>query len=248
MPETSGQPVRVSVRWFTADGAYIDGETRETTRGPDLHTLIAAWSDRQLTAEFVIETIAEDEQLEPGDAPEVASRLEQIRERHAAASPPPWSTFDSEATWSLHSGLKQILKAPKSGTPYAEYWPDESDAEFLRHAPQDIEFLLERIDTSLGQLEYLVGIATGLEENGHPVVAETLRRAIATVRTSLTGQTPGEPGSEDECCSYCKLVNAPLRPETIAALARALSRPDRARYVRRVRVGRSSARDEGGTR
>jgi hypothetical protein len=80
-----------------------------------------------------------------------------IATRLAAATPGPWWFDESEDTWCLHGVAarfdnpplgetvvnKQILKAPKVGTPYAEYWPDAADADFIAHAHSDIAWLLQ---------------------------------------------------------------------------------------------------------
>ncbi len=70
----------------------------------------------------------------------------KLRETAEAATPGPWWSDDSAQCWRLHGvgmrlpaqGLipeqvvnKQILKAPKHGTPYAEYWPDPADAALI---------------------------------------------------------------------------------------------------------------------
>lgn len=80
------------------------------------------------------------------------SAADLMRERAQAATPGPWWADESENCWRLHGVAfkvppqkfddgsvmipeqvinKQILKAPKHGTPYAEYWPDEADAVYI---------------------------------------------------------------------------------------------------------------------
>lgn len=74
---------------------------------------------------------------------------EGMRKAAEAATKGPWWADDSDLCWRLHGvGFrvppppgaewigeqvlnKQILKAPKSGTPYAEYWPGEADAKWI---------------------------------------------------------------------------------------------------------------------
>ena len=72
-----------------------------------------------------------------------------MRSRAEAATKGPWWCDESENCWRLHGVAfeippqtfpdgevqipeqvvnSQILKAPKHGTPYAEYWPGEADA------------------------------------------------------------------------------------------------------------------------
>jgi hypothetical protein len=74
-----------------------------------------------------------------------AARL--MRQRAEAATAGPWWYDDDADCWRLHgvaarlpSGIEgwpdqlvnsQILKAPKHGTPYAEYWPSDADAEHI---------------------------------------------------------------------------------------------------------------------
>lgn len=88
-------------------------------------------------------------------------RLEKIRNRLLSATPGPWWSDESDQTWRLHGvagyvpGLtgetvmvnRQIAKAAKMGTPYAEYWPEPADDTFITHAWEDITALLEVVDT-----------------------------------------------------------------------------------------------------
>jgi hypothetical protein len=233
MPETVTR-VRVSVRWLNDEGGFVDGATCVVARGPELQAVLDEWSARPRRTEFTIEPLTPN--------PPTTGLLEQIRARHAAATSGPWDARDTEPTWSLHAGFMQILKAPKRGTPYAEYWPDEADAEFIRRAPEDIGFLLACIDTALERTDFLDGIATGIAENGNPIVAGTLRRAVTAVRNALTGARPRD-CDKDTGPSYSDRINAPLRPETISALNEALNRPGFPRY-RRARRRRDDATGE----
>lgn len=161
-------------------------------------------------------------------------RLAEIRTRHDAASPGVWTSFETETCWSLHAGARQILKAPKTGTPYAEYWPEAPDAEFLSAAHQDIAYLLGCIEAALERMDYLDGMVDGIEDAiGHPIIAETLRKAVTAVRNAATGRHPAPAGEEPR--SYAEKINAPPRPETIDALRRALAFGKPARRVRRRR-------------
>lgn len=89
--------------------------------------------------------------------------IEAIRQRAEAATPGPWWDDSDENCWRLHGvhgripvtlgGVTidqvmnhQIIKAPKRNTPYAEYWPNEADAAFIRHAREDIPALLAEIN------------------------------------------------------------------------------------------------------
>ena len=99
------------------------------------------------------------------NTPLSAERREEIRERHAAATDGPWWFDESDRTWRLHGVMgripalrrdgifpdqvmnKQILKAAKCNTPYAEYWPDKADAEFIAGAWEDVRDLLAGLDS-----------------------------------------------------------------------------------------------------
>jgi hypothetical protein len=71
---------------------------------------------------------------------------EKMRGLANTATEGPWWFDEDEHCWRLHGVFgripadppipeqvmnKQILKAPKSGTPYAEYWPDAADAAWI---------------------------------------------------------------------------------------------------------------------
>jgi hypothetical protein len=91
--------------------------------------------------------------------------VEAIAARLAAATPGPWWCDEDELVWRLHGVAarfdnppfgetvvnKQILKAPKANTPYAEYWPDGHDAAFITHAHADITWLLQERARMLAQ-------------------------------------------------------------------------------------------------
>jgi hypothetical protein len=85
----------------------------------------------------------------------LAVELAAIRERERAATRGPWEGEDDEDCWRLFgatgTGLHplQILKAPKHGTPYAEYWPRKNDAEFIAHARSDVPRLLAAVEAVL---------------------------------------------------------------------------------------------------
>lgn len=86
------------------------------------------------------------------------------------ATPGPWWFDENEHMWRLHGqgpelpaalGLplqrmnKQILKAPKKDTPYAEYWPDAADAAWIVAAnPEAISTLLKQLLRKLENQNY----------------------------------------------------------------------------------------------
>ncbi len=111
---------------------------------------------------------------EPDRIPEAPvgapSDLEAIRARAEAATPGPWWYDQDERMWRLHGVQfvippqgpvaqqvigRQILKAPKKGTPYAEYWPSAPDAEFIAHARTDVDVLLQELDRLQARLAEL---------------------------------------------------------------------------------------------
>lgn len=80
----------------------------------------------------------------------------------------PWSADDSENCWRLHGtgmiipaqggipeqrATLQILKAPKRGTPYAEYWPGPADADLIVHAGTHYATLATALLRLLGENE-----------------------------------------------------------------------------------------------
>lgn len=72
---------------------------------------------------------------------EAANRIERTA---ADTTPGPWFADEDDNCWTLHGyfedpltwdgfvgATKQILKAPKRNTPYAEYWPEQGDADWI---------------------------------------------------------------------------------------------------------------------
>lgn len=53
-PETA----EVQLRWYNDKGAYLEGLDRAALRGPGLHALLAAWSDRPHTVSILIRPAA----------------------------------------------------------------------------------------------------------------------------------------------------------------------------------------------
>ena len=88
----------------------------------------------------------------------LSAELAAIKARVAAATRGPWWFDEDDLVWRLHGvytiipsfaeGVPeqvvnhQILKAPKQGTPYAEYWPNDADAAFIVAARTDVPRLL----------------------------------------------------------------------------------------------------------
>lgn len=89
--------------------------------------------------------------------------LESLKALCDAATPGPWWIEENEQVWVLqgvHAVIPpqldgaipeqvinhQILKAPKMGTPYAEYWPSRADAEFIVRARTDMPALIAEVE------------------------------------------------------------------------------------------------------
>lgn len=80
------------------------------------------------------------------DAETIRAAAQKIREQLAKTTNGPWWYDESQQCWRLHGVLRvipaqgrlperlmslQILKAPKMGTPYMEYWPTSGDADHI---------------------------------------------------------------------------------------------------------------------
>jgi hypothetical protein len=77
------------------------------------------------------------------------------RQIEQAATPGPWEAEDNEACWKLFGAVRprvhplQLIKAPKHGTPYAEYWPGEGDSAFIVAARTAVPSLLAGLEAAL---------------------------------------------------------------------------------------------------
>jgi hypothetical protein len=146
-----------------------------------------------------------------------------MRERAEAATPGPWWSDDSDQCWRLHGvhavipaamfpGTDevmipeqvmnhQILKAPKSGTPYAEYWPHEADAAQITSWHPLV---------ALAVAEWLEGIAAHVADELYEATADAeccgTPGACSGHRGILTCNKCAEPFPE-----YCHCWDAPLK-------------------------------------
>lgn len=68
-------------------------------------------------------------------------RLDEIRQRLAETHPRPWRVVGADA-WRLE-GFPQV----EMNTPDGKYFPvnDDATAQFIAHAPDDIEYLLSEV-------------------------------------------------------------------------------------------------------
>lgn len=89
---------------------------------------------------------------------ELVQKLAELRRLVDNATLGPWRALESRDTWTLHGEARafhttkakpivapsmQILKAPKHGTPYAEYWPNEFDGKLIVDAVNFLPFWLD---------------------------------------------------------------------------------------------------------
>lgn len=87
---------------------------------------------------------------------ELLSKISDLRRLVDEATLGPWRYESSRETWTLHGEARefkgkakggspgmQILKAPKTGTQYAEYWPTLADGELLVTAVNMFPFWLD---------------------------------------------------------------------------------------------------------
>lgn len=155
----------------------------------------------------------------------LSAAVAEVRARELAATPGPWWFDEDDLVWRLHgvhavlpTGLAwlpdqvinhQILKAPKQGTPYAEYWPNEADAAFIVHARTDVPRLLAAVEAALEVARVQDVLASAmtdpLRDELHPDMPQAVRahqdgqafaqrEAAASLRAAvlaaLTGKEP----------------------------------------------------------
>lgn len=162
--------------------------------------------------------------------------LAEIQGRHEAATPGPWWSDESDLMWRLHGVHaripgnentllpeqiinKQIVKAPKSGTNYAEYWPDEADDAFITHAWQDIADLLAEAKRLIDERDrYKAATANWSTESVKQQeraeqVEDLAKRLIALVDEALAIRMYGEraPGGTENWADWDIKAEAEMR-------------------------------------
>lgn len=143
----------------------------------------------------------------------LTAELERLRAIEQAATEDPWWSDESDQCWRLHGVAaripahdplpeqivnKQILKAPKHGTPYAEYWPDPADAEFIVTARTAFPRLLAAVEAVLkraGDLEKLRTGPPSAEED--EAAARGIRWAARQFREAITRELTGKEAGTD---------------------------------------------------
>ena len=148
---------------------------------------------------------------DPATPDPVAATLAEIREREQAATAGPWWFDEDELMWRLHGvhavipeqmdGLipeqvmnHQILKAPKSGTRYAEYWPGAADAAFITNARTDVPRLA-------AALEAVLALAADWSETGAKLAAAADRAAERGALPERTNLMDGRAQAHQDCAA-----------------------------------------------
>lgn len=146
----------------------------------------------------------------PDDTPDpAASALDGIRQLERAATRGPWKAEEGDDHWQLfgavtvHMHPLQLIKAPKHGTPYAEYWPSEADSAFIAAARADVPRLLKAVEAALkladdwdaesDHLDDLAERGDG-DEEGRPVMAGqaiAYHDAAVDLREAITAALAG---------------------------------------------------------
>jgi hypothetical protein len=82
------------------------------------------------------------------DIERAAAILDGWHQVEQAATRGPWEAEETARCWMLFGAVTprlhplQLIKAPKRGTPYAEYWPGEADSVFIAAARAIVPVLL----------------------------------------------------------------------------------------------------------
>ncbi|MFT2721650.1 hypothetical protein ACMT4L_16790 [Deinococcus sp. A31D244] len=156
-------------------------------------------------------------QPRPAPLPERVQAALAATEGHTAG---PWYGEDAPRTWQLFArrvepwpdgtpidlrddspeGMElhplQILKAPKKGTPFAEYWPEPADAALIAAAP-DLRALLAETAAALAAAEAReAGLRAALERvEGEATVFEVCYRGALRGMDGWHGPLDPEDGT-----------------------------------------------------
>lgn len=129
--------------------------------------------------------------MNPGDL----DRLTQIEQRRAAATPAPWG-------WRPFGGdpenLNRVVVYPPAvpaWTVIADSIDRDEDAEFIAHAPEDIDFLLRRVReqaTAIRRVRELRDDATYEDDRGVRVIT------WSQVEAALSGPVEAKETSDEK--------------------------------------------------
>ena len=97
--------------------------------------------------------------------PDPLALAEEAETLANAATPGPWYVEQNEDVWQLFAANGenhpwQLAKCPKRRTPYAEYWPGDSDAALIARARDLVPALASALRAALG------GTTPPLDETG----------------------------------------------------------------------------------
>lgn len=148
------------ISWFTACencATILDSSIKETERAVKAEASLAE-------AEALLEKYRK--RMAGGD-----ERTHQIVMELLAATEGPYWYDEDENCFRFHGvGVripasehlgeqtvnKQIFKAPKRGTDYMEYWPDEGDKVFLTNSWSNVAFLLTELQHTKSKIDFLL--------------------------------------------------------------------------------------------
>ncbi|HZL94052.1 MAG TPA: hypothetical protein VFB99_10425 [Vicinamibacterales bacterium] len=93
---------------------------------------------------------------------EILSKVREARAICDAATPGPWATEENDVCWQLFAEVRldgevvhpqQLIKAPKRGTVYAEYWPNAGDSRFITSARTGWPEALDLIEQLVAKIQ-----------------------------------------------------------------------------------------------
>lgn len=112
------------------------------------------------------------------DLEAILARARATNERAGKATPGPWYAEENDACWQLFAEQRlhgqfvhplQLLKAPKRGTPYAEYWPTANDGALIANAREDVPAMAADVEALVALVRNLERTCeAGLEETALP--------------------------------------------------------------------------------
>ena len=136
----------------------------------------------------------------------------RIRELGEAAADGPWIFDEDDECWRLHSApdphfpTLQILKAPKQGTPYAEYWPDEpTGAHIVAWSPPPALAVADLLNQAAAELD-----ALSLREPAAPL--PPLLSLAARMAMEFNNAQPRTPAEDPELDALVAAVKRGERP------------------------------------
>lgn len=99
-----------------------------------------------------------------------------------AATSGPWFAQETTDTWQLFGGFHgnlQLVKAPKHGTNYAEYWPEKEDAKFIAESREGWPIALRRAIAAEAEVERLRAVLNQFDDRKHAMMPRSQMARIA---------------------------------------------------------------------